>query len=82
MSFQLKPCKHKNKTHCINGHKYTPENTYIHATLKHKMCKICKNKSKNKMNGRTRLIQLAKQFPNKSFRELLELVLQEQKEIK
>jgi len=30
--------QHKGKTHCKNGHEYTPENTYNYG---YKMCKTC-----------------------------------------
>ncbi len=33
-------CAHANKTHCPNGHKYTPENTYI-SKQNMRSCKAC-----------------------------------------
>lgn len=32
-----------NKTHCINGHEYTPENTARNHGGKHKYCRQCTN---------------------------------------
>jgi hypothetical protein len=30
------------KTHCINGHEFTPENTYISPTNGQRVCRACK----------------------------------------
>lgn|SRR5882724_3004971 len=29
------------KTHCINGHPFTPENTYQYPSRQHRACRIC-----------------------------------------
>ena len=29
------------KTHCPQGHEYTPENTYIHPIKKYRVCRVC-----------------------------------------
>lgn len=31
----------KHKTHCINGHEFTPENTYRRPDTGHRMCRAC-----------------------------------------
>lgn len=33
-------------TECINGHAYTPENTYTHPVSEQKVCKTCSSKSR------------------------------------
>jgi hypothetical protein len=30
------------KTHCIQGHEFTPENTYISKTNGQRVCRMCK----------------------------------------
>lgn len=30
------------KTHCDNGHEYTPENTYVRPGTAHRRCRICR----------------------------------------
>lgn len=37
--------KHKRKTHCIRGHEFTPENTYIRP--KGRECRKCMTKGRN-----------------------------------
>lgn len=32
---------HENKTHCPNGHPYSPENTYVYPSGRHRDCKEC-----------------------------------------
>ncbi len=32
-----------NKTHCVHGHEYTPENTMRHGAVKQRVCRICKS---------------------------------------
>jgi len=32
----------KRQTHCVNGHEYTPENTYVNARSGWRFCRICK----------------------------------------
>lgn len=34
-------CYQLNKTHCIRGHEYSPENTNIHKTTRARLCKTC-----------------------------------------
>lgn len=34
---------HRNKTHCAQGHEYTPENTYIRPGTDHRHCRACRN---------------------------------------
>lgn len=38
-------------THCVNGHEYTPENTYSKPNGK-RMCRICKNAEKARYRAR------------------------------
>ena len=60
----MRDCKAKNrnptwiKTHCLNGHEFTPENTYRRVDG-YRECRICKRKTnseyrKMKNNGRNR----------------------------
>jgi hypothetical protein len=42
-SFTAKNIK---KTHCIHGHEFTDENTYIHPQRGHRHCRACQNKRK------------------------------------
>lgn len=30
------------KTHCVNGHEFTPENTYVRPSRGHRECRACK----------------------------------------
>lgn len=32
------------KTHCVNGHEFTPSNIYVHPHRKTRDCKICRNR--------------------------------------
>lgn len=38
------------KTHCPQGHEYTPENTYVFAKTNHRLCRAC-GKTRNKGNA-------------------------------
>lgn len=38
--WKTKEIPHQYRTHCPQGHAYTPENTYRHKTMRH--CKICR----------------------------------------
>ena len=39
---------HARKTHCVHGHEYTPDNTYVRPTGREcRTCKDLKNKSRN-----------------------------------
>lgn len=33
---------HRDKTHCAQGHEYTPENTYIRPGTTHRHCRTCR----------------------------------------
>jgi hypothetical protein len=33
---------HRSKTHCAQGHEYTPENTYIRPGTTHRHCRTCR----------------------------------------
>ena len=33
---------HKGKTHCIHGHEFTPENTYVNPNSGRRQCRACK----------------------------------------
>lgn len=33
--------RNSRKTHCKNGHEFTPENTYIKPNTTHRQCRIC-----------------------------------------
>jgi hypothetical protein len=35
------------KSHCVNGHEYSSENTYIVPSTGHRSCRICKTKSRS-----------------------------------
>lgn len=35
---------HRNKTHCRQGHEYTPENTYIRPGTTHRHCRRCRDR--------------------------------------
>ncbi len=37
----------KRKTHCLNGHEFTPENTYIHPKRGNRHCKRCQRSRKS-----------------------------------
>lgn len=45
-----------NKTHCPDGHEYTPENTYVYPSG-HRQCRICSRRQKleykKRMRGKT-----------------------------
>lgn len=45
------------KTHCINGHEYTPENTYVYRDVKraraHRACRACHTNRERLRRGRT-----------------------------
>lgn len=41
--------KRKPKTHCINGHEYTEENTYRSAGKR--WCRVCRNETQRRYNG-------------------------------
>ena len=36
-----------NKTHCVRGHEFTPENTYQPPGRRHRMCKMCRRVATN-----------------------------------
>lgn len=36
---------HASRTHCNNGHEFTPENTYLYPNQRHRACRICKAKA-------------------------------------
>lgn len=38
------PAGHLEKTHCPQGHEYTPENTYIYEKTNSRICITCRNK--------------------------------------
>ncbi len=40
--------RNRNKTHCKNGHEFTPENTYIRKGLNHRACNTCRRISQRK----------------------------------
>ena len=42
------------KTHCSNGHAFTPENTYIKPSRTWRTCRICKGNSKKQYRIRRR----------------------------
>lgn len=42
------PSKHSQKTHCPQGHEYTPENTYIYKKTNSRYCKTCRAKYSNR----------------------------------
>ncbi len=44
--------REKIKTHCINGHEFSPDNTYVNFVSRRRQCKICRKKSKQKFNLR------------------------------
>lgn len=47
-------------THCINGHEFTPENTYIYASG-HRRCRTCDRKlDKERKNNKTRIENVEK----------------------
>ena len=45
--------QNKNKVVCLNGHEFTPENTYTVPSTGYRQCKICKNKGmiERRLNG-------------------------------
>lgn len=36
------------ETHCVNGHEYTAENTYVRPGTTHRTCKTCQKESRRK----------------------------------
>lgn len=40
------------RTHCVNGHKYTPENTYIKPSNGNRLCRICRKADKQKFDAK------------------------------
>lgn len=43
----------RGKTHCANGHEYSPENTYVYGPNRARGCKLCRHQ--NTRNYRARL---------------------------
>lgn len=44
-----------NKTHCVNGHEFTPENTFLQPKPKRRVCKICRRNGGAKHRENRRL---------------------------
>ena len=55
-----KECMQKNKTHCIHGHKLTPENVYIAPGSKRKNCRTCRAEASKKRREKTRKSSVVK----------------------
>lgn len=47
--------QHTGKTHCVNGHEFTPENTYSKSLNKKRQCRACSLRSAKESRGRRRL---------------------------
>lgn len=47
-------CRNKSKTHCIHGHEYTPENTYIAPGSNRRNCRACRRESSRRRRERNR----------------------------
>jgi len=51
------------KTHCAQGHEYTPANTYIRPGTSHRHCRICMLEWSTEYRARRRLTGLERPFP-------------------
>lgn len=48
------PAVHAVKTHCVNGHEFTPENTYIRPGTDHRDCRTCRKAARRKAYAKER----------------------------
>lgn len=42
------------KTHCKNGHEFTPENTYVNRNRNERVCRLCMNRAQREYQQRKR----------------------------
>lgn len=56
----MSPCAlNKVKTHCVNGHEYSPENAYINKSMQ-RSCKICRHETDVRRNALSRYARAAR----------------------
>ena len=48
----------KRKTHCIRGHEFTPENTYIHKKYGGRMCREC-HRERGRVSWKRRVMEVS-----------------------
>lgn len=56
---------HKAKTHCAEGHEYTPENTYIRPGTDHRHCRTCRTQWTGKYQAKKQQERLEARLGNK-----------------
>jgi len=51
------PCAiHARKTHCVHGHEFTTENTYIHPRTGYRSCNMCRREKDRRNSARKNLV--------------------------
>jgi hypothetical protein len=53
--------RNKQKTHCRNGHEYTPENTVLVRGGKARACRICRKATNEKAHAKRNLNNILQQ---------------------
>lgn len=59
------PANHARKTRCVNGHKFSTENTYLHPVASHRSCRACRNAVHRERNKREDVRRYHREYSRK-----------------